>query len=416
MDGPQWPPRHDGDEWSWESQSKQARKEWEQIQERSVRAQRYLRSNGYLVGRPPFGYRIVCAERCGKIGQECRHHKTLGPDPRLVPYVSEMASRYLNGATFTSICEWLDSEGIKPSGGGVWKQKTVRTVLSNPVLIGRRKDGQGRTILRFEPILDQVTFKRLQARLEATRAKPARGATAEAPALLAGVIHCAWCGRVMYRRSMYNVRKDGSKQYNLYYRCDGSLRDRSTCKNMIPLKEADDWVSSWFAGTIGHLELTERMVIPGHNHEDEIAEVAAEIRDLDLDDPDYLVKQSALMAERKRLKELPAAPSEIVERPTGVTVGQHWGGLDTAGRRAWLLDRQVKVMAYRPPAKGHVPEGAPPFAFDVGFQIAGVLMRRTADGAYEIAKDQPATGQEIPESDHMDAGQLAEWVRQHGSE
>ena len=73
-------------------------------------------------------------------------------------------------------------------------------------------------------------------------------------------------------------------------------------------------------------------------------------------------------------------------------------------------------MAYRPPAKGHVPEGAPPFAFDVGFQIAGVLMRRTADGAYEIAKDQPATGQEIPESDHMDAGQLAEWVRQHGSE
>ena len=163
-----------------------------------------------------------------------------------MPYVSEMASRYLNGATFTSICEWLDSEGIKPSGGGVWKQKTVRTVLSNPVLIGRRKDGQGRTILRFEPILDQVTFKRLQARLEATRAKPARGATAEAPALLAGVIYCAWCGRVMYRRSMYNVRKDGSKQYNLYYRCDGSLRDRSTCKNMIPLKEADDWVSSCF--------------------------------------------------------------------------------------------------------------------------------------------------------------------------
>ena len=158
---------------------------------------------------------------------------------------------------------------------------------------------------------------------------------------------------------MYNVRKDGSKQYNLYYRCDGSLRDRSTCKNMIPLADADDWVSSWFTGTIGHLELTERIVIPGHNHEGEIAEVAAEIRDLDLDDPDYLAKQAALMAERKRLKELPATPSEVVERPTGIAIGQHWADLDTAGRRVWLLERQVEVMAYKPPVKGDIPEDAP---------------------------------------------------------
>ena len=39
VDGPQWPPRHDGDEWSWEAMSKQARREWEEIRERSMRAQ-----------------------------------------------------------------------------------------------------------------------------------------------------------------------------------------------------------------------------------------------------------------------------------------------------------------------------------------------------------------------------------------
>jgi hypothetical protein len=39
-------------------------------------------------------------------------------------------------------------------------------------------------------------------------------------------------------------------------------------------------------------------------------------------------------------------------------------------------------MAYRPPAKGPVPDGAPAFTFDVGFEIAGVLVYRTADGAY----------------------------------
>ena len=35
VDGPQWPPRHAGDEWSWEAMAKQARREWEESRERS---------------------------------------------------------------------------------------------------------------------------------------------------------------------------------------------------------------------------------------------------------------------------------------------------------------------------------------------------------------------------------------------
>jgi hypothetical protein len=65
-------------------------------------------------------------------------------------------------------------------------------------------------------------------------------------------------------------------------------------------------------------------------------------------------------------------------------------------------------MAYKPPVKGGIPAGAPPFTFDVGFVIAGVLMRRTADGAYEVVKNQPAIGQELPGSDLMDPGEFAE--------
>jgi len=37
-DGPQWPPRHDGDKWAWEAHAAQARKEWEDARERSIRA------------------------------------------------------------------------------------------------------------------------------------------------------------------------------------------------------------------------------------------------------------------------------------------------------------------------------------------------------------------------------------------
>jgi len=43
VDGPCWPPRNDGDRWSWEATSIRARKEWEDGWERPMRAQGELR-------------------------------------------------------------------------------------------------------------------------------------------------------------------------------------------------------------------------------------------------------------------------------------------------------------------------------------------------------------------------------------
>lgn len=364
-DGPQWPPRHDGDKWAWEAMANQARKEWEAIRERSVRAQRYLRANGYLVGKPPFGCRVACAEQCGKRGAECNHHKTLEPEPRLVPYLNEVAKRYIAGASLTALCEYLDSKGIPPPGGGVWQQYSLRRALENSALIGCRKNAKGQTILRFEPILDLYTWALLQARLKATRETSARGTVSKAPALLARIIRCARCGRVMHFKRLYNTHKDGTRIYRNVYRCDGTMREWSTCRNMIAAAEADKWIGSWIYDVIGYKELITRVVVPGHGFDDEIAEIEAEIRALDLDDPDYLEKVSALRAERARLQGLPALPSEVMEHPTGTTIDQHWATLDTTGRRAWLLAEQVKVLAYRPPIYGPVPQGAPPFTFTV---------------------------------------------------
>jgi DNA invertase Pin-like site-specific DNA recombinase len=364
-DGPQWPPRHDGDKWAWEAMANQARQEWEAIRERIVRAQRYLRANGYLVGKPPFGCRVACAERCGQGGSECKHHKTLEPDPRLVPYVTEVARRYIAGASLTAMCEYLESGGISSPGGGAWQQYSLRRALENPALIGRRKNANGQTILRFPPVLEMDLWTSLQARLKTTREAPARGAVSTASALLAGIIYCAWCGRKMHFKRPYNTHKDGTRVYRNVYRCDGTIREWSTCRNMISAKEADEWITSWVTEVIGNHELVTRVVVPGHGYDGEIAEVESEIRALDLDDPDYLHKVAALRAERTRLQGLPAVPAEVIERSAGITIGQHWAGLDTADRRAWLLADQVKVMAYRPPIYGGIPIGAPPFTFTV---------------------------------------------------
>lgn len=326
----------------WDVTKRIAHEEWLKTSERYRRMQAHLREGGYLVGDASFGYRIACAERCGESGRECRHHKVLEPDPKLVPYVYGIADRYLNGESLAAICRWLDSEGIKPRTSEIWRPTALRVIMGNPALMGRRKNAKGKTELRFEPILDQATWERLQARLAEN---PKHGAVSDTPALLAGIIYCASCQGIMHRKPVYTVRKDGSKKYNVYYRCGGTPRDPSTCKNMFSLAEADESVSGWVTEVIGRLELIERRMIPGSGHDEAIASVEADIRDLDLDDPDYLAKHQALLAERARLKALPAEPARVMERPTGIKVAEYWGSLDGQGKRRFLLAAQVKVTA-----------------------------------------------------------------------
>jgi site-specific DNA recombinase len=310
-----------------------------------------LRALNGFVGRPPFGYRIVCAEGCGLVNGKHPHHKTLEPDPELVPYVKGMAERYLIGSTLTAICEWLDSEGVKPSGGGMWQQRTVRLILGSPTLVGHRRHGGG--VIRYEPILDTFTFKRLQARLTANPRRPVVSADAAA---FAGVIYCALCGRIMHRRRVFNTRKDGSRQYNEYYRCDGTAREPSRCRNLVPMADLDAAVEESFACEFGDMPMPPEKI----GREDrslELAEVKDALNDLmaawnsDLiSDAEYDTRFRELRAERDRLSEPPKGrPVDSVD--TGKTLGQRWAELDAAGKRELLHDIGLKVLAMRDDAK-----------------------------------------------------------------
>jgi DNA invertase Pin-like site-specific DNA recombinase len=386
VSGAEYPAEGNAGIW-WDFAKRQAHQEWLDISERYTRMQNYLRTadrpdggKGYFVGRPPFGYRIHCAENCGAV--KCRHHKILIPDEKTAPYALGMVKRYLDGDTLSSICQWLDSEGIKPSGykaskHKLWQPKAVRDVLANPALIGRRANGAGK-ILKCDPIItDLAVWDRVQARLESNRLKPVRGAVRDEPALLTGIIFCARCDRVMHYHRTYNERLDGSRQYNYFYRCNGTAVDKSTCRNMVPLAEADGYVGSFMTEVIGPMELILRQYRPGRATDDAIEMVKADMAALDVEADDYLEQASELKAELNRLKALPAEPVGSVEQRTGVKMAEHWGSLDTDGaRRKWLMAGQVKISAYMPPRRGKVPDGIPeptavtddgrPFTFSVG--------------------------------------------------
>ena len=320
----------------WDVTKRISHQEWLSASERYRRMQRYLRSSGYLVGKPPYGFRPAPSG----------DHSTMEPDPAEAAFVREAAERYVAGASLRELCKWLDGAGSRPRGeraAATWSPSSLDKVLRNTSLIGRRCDSQGRLIMKHDPILDQGTWDRLQAEMD--RRAVRKGHPTTTTAMLTGVAVCGHCGSPMYRVASSGRRKDGSKNTNLYYRCHGTSRDRSDCRNMVPLAELDAWVDAQMSASTGHV--TETTVTPGSGHDDAIAQVDADIAALDPDDPDWLAKVQAFRADRAALKALPSEPARVTEEVAPFTVGDMWGLLDPAQKRGYLVAAGVRVRAVR---------------------------------------------------------------------
>jgi site-specific DNA recombinase len=305
-----------------------ADQELAQITQRSNDTKLYLQENGYVTGKAPFGFRIVAD----------RHHKSLEPDPVQAELVRQAVLMYLDGSSFYQIRDWLDERCAAPQGKS-WSAASISNLFRNPVLVGRRVDANGKTILKVEPILERKTWEVLQAKLSAR----AKTTGAMPKALLTGVAVCGLCGGPMYR--LATTAK--GKKYT-YYRCHGDERNPSKCRNMIRLEELNAKVDRYVTSTLGRWPRYETITIPGHGHDDEIAEVERDLRELDFDDPEFTTKQAALLAERKRLRELPMTPTRTEKRPTGDTVGQYWQTLEgDEARRDYLMQQLGMTVRVR---------------------------------------------------------------------
>jgi site-specific DNA recombinase len=305
-----------------------AEQELAQITQRSNDTKEYLVSNGYLTGKAPFGFRIV----------QHRDHKSLEPDPVYSQLLRDAVAMYLDGTSLRKVAMWLDDRCRAPQGD-FWSGGSLSQIFKNPILVGRRVDASGRTILKVEPILDRSTWDKLQAK-QSARAKTTG---AQPRAMLSGVAVCDKCGGPMYR--LANTAK--GKLYT-YYRCHGDERNPSRCRNMIRLAELDARVDKYVRNTLGRWPRYKTVTIAGHGFEEEIREVERDLRDLDLDDPQFLEKQAALMAERKRLRELPMTPTVTDKQPTGDTIGQYWQTLESdEERREYLINQLGMTVRVR---------------------------------------------------------------------
>jgi hypothetical protein len=134
-----------------------------------------------------------------------------------------------------------------------------------------------------------------------------------------------------------------------YYRCTPPHRAPSKCRNMVPTSVADGWIERHLTdpAELGAVPVIERVVTPGSGHDEAIADVDAQLRDLDPDAEDYDERHAALRAERKRIKAEPATPTRVEWRASGQTYAEVWRGLDVRGRRHWLARHGAKLAMHR---------------------------------------------------------------------
>lgn len=124
---------------------------------------------------PPTGYR-----RVGRM---------LEPDPVLAPAVREVFRRYAAGERIWHIAQqWRASTGRRGTAYVVLKR-----MLANPVYVGK-VEVNGRVLAgRHEPLVTEVTWRRVQRRLAEDARTPARRLAVANP--LAGLVVCDECDR-----------------------------------------------------------------------------------------------------------------------------------------------------------------------------------------------------------------------------
>jgi site-specific DNA recombinase len=307
--------------------------EWENTSVRYRRMQQHLRSSGALVGRPPFGYRVVGEENA----------KTLEPKPDEAAAIQAVAAMYLGGQPLRDLCTWLDEQGVPPRTIDHWTRSSLAKLLKNETVTGRRKDSSGRTLLRVPPILDRDTWERVQAELE--RKARRRTIAPRDTALLTGILVCEHCTGPMYRQV---GTRNGATRKNAYYRCFGPGGAGSRCRNMWPLSELEARLDRYMRTTLMRWPRYETVTVRGHDYAAEIAEVEADLRELDFDDPEFADKQQALLAERTRLRGLRTVPDTVRRKKAKDTIGSHWLTLTTVQeRRAYLLRLGMTIRAAR---------------------------------------------------------------------
>jgi len=271
-----------------------------------------IKANNGVAGRVRYGYRLT--------GPKYNRVPVMVPDEARI--VREASRRYLAGETIDAICDDFNAREIpsptwKGQPGKHWYAKTLAGLLRSPSIAGRRVDSNGKTVATYEPIITWQDHTRLVKRLDSRAHR--KGISPGNVALLTSTLFDDM-GHPMYRLGpAYYCRK---------------------CHARVSLEVMNARVNAVFLRSTQWHKV--QRLIPGANHDDEIARLRLDRSELDDLADDYDERHAELTAEIRRLASLPAEPDRFEWVDTDETEGQVWARMTDAERRDMLIGAGFK--------------------------------------------------------------------------
>jgi site-specific DNA recombinase len=349
-----WPPAADDpvSPMMWDLVSRMAEWELKRITDRNRKTQQYIKSQGYLSGRPPYGTRATQGiNRNGTL-------KGLEQDPVTAPIVREMVDRYLglNGQlphTLKEIADWLNSEGIaapnratKKHPNPRWHAGSVGDKISTISITGRHEQKvyepkdpndpkKARKVVathtvRFQGIITVAEHKAILAKMAANGHR--RGVASGNKRMLSnGILICDYCGG-----NLSPIKAgDRGRQTYLYYYCRNTQCPEKP-RVAVPLMMANAKVQ-WFATErLGDTLVTRSEIRPGKDYEDEIDQLKLDYAAIDPEDDVKGERAAAIRAEIAHLRSLPVEEPTTVRVSTGVYVADIFADANEATQQGIL--------------------------------------------------------------------------------
>ena len=323
------------------------------ISEQVKASQAAKRAAGSVVGRPPWGYEIMCTV-CHRppVRPDCKSHiKILAPTAVGSKYIPLIFAKAIAGDSLRTIAAWLTAEQVPTMHGKPWHESYLgNRLIKNPVYYGQRVNGGQ---LETEALISATVYQQANASLK-SRIRPGRDASVRDKALLSPV--CGECygkpreGCLDGISPMYRVYGGYGEARKPYYRCTGHGPQRKGCGFMIPVDELDDVVTeSILTSPAWH---SERVFIAGDDQSDQIAKLRERGAEA-MRQGDY---QSATEAMRQA-EELETAPRVKPHWQTVITEqseADYFRAMDASQRRGYLA-----AMEIRPNRAGILPLGPP---------------------------------------------------------
>ncbi|MBT2446504.1 recombinase family protein [Streptomyces sp. ISL-43] len=324
-----------------------AQMEVQAIQERTSGASEYLRTVGrWSGGRIPFG-RIPVPHPREESGWWLDKHDDSAE------IIEDIVSLVLDKKSYNAVAAWLNLKHPaktpanhrralahpprEPKEDARWNPGMVSSLLRQPSLRGWGmlngepvRDEEGEPVKIGPPLIDDVTWRRLQVEMDSRELPDAERNKSDAHPLL-GVLFCGTCGGKLYQGWMSPGpnRKVAKRQY----RCAAKAHGRVCAKPAyVSADPVDAYVDEKFTAHFGRVELVEVITIPGVDHRDEIAELTADIQTLAGQLGNMRGAAAAAVAKQlqgrsdklERLEAQPVVPARTEEVRTGVTYAEAW--------------------------------------------------------------------------------------------